>query len=436
MSKAKNVIDFYLYCDKLTQMIRTGWVKWHVDSDRLESIAEHIYSTSMLALGIWSEYDVDIDIEKVMMMLACHEMEEILIGDKTLFEISRSDKLLEGHEAISFLLAPLKRGSQICDLILEFDERESKEARFSFFVDKFQGDIDSKIHDSLGQIDLNKQEDNEIFYDKRVQKLLQNGNSFSDMWLLFGQQAYHYDGAFLELSNYVLGHDFISSDGYMKVVDEGESRSRNVIDFYLYCDKLKNTIRKGFLDWHVDSDRLESIAEHIYGTMMLALGVWSEYDVDVDIKKVMMMLACHETEEILIGDKTMFDISREEKKAIGHEAVTTILSPLRQGDEIRDLILEFDERESKEARFSFFVDKFQFELKSKIYDSKGCVDLDNQEGNDSFYDERIHSLIEEGKSFSEMMLLFGQENYHYDEEFLDLSNYLLKQDFSFVKSKK
>ena len=36
---------------------------------------------------------------------------------------------------------------------------------------------------------------------------------------------------FLELSNYVLGHDFISSDGYMKVVDEGESRSRNVIDF-------------------------------------------------------------------------------------------------------------------------------------------------------------------------------------------------------------
>ena len=214
------------------------------------------------------------------------------------------------------------------------------------------------------------------------------------------------------------------------------SKAKNVIDFYLYCDKLTQMIRTGWVKWHVDSDRLESIAEHIYSTSMLALGIWSEYDVDIDIEKVMMMLACHEMEEILIGDKTMFDISREEKKAIGHEAVTTILSPLRQGDEIRDLILEFDERESKEARFSFFVDKFQFELKSKIYDSKGCVDLDNQEGNDSFYDERIHSLIEEGKSFSEMMLLFGQENYHYDEEFLDLSNYLLKQDFSFVKSKK
>ena len=169
---------FYLYCDKLTQMIRTGWVKWHVDSDRLESIAEHIYSTSMLALGIWSEYDVDIDIEKVMMMLACHEMEEILIGDKTLFEISRSDKLLEGHEAISFLLAPLKRGSQIRDLILEFDERESKEARFSFFVDKFQFELKSKIYDSKGCVDLDNQEGNDSFYDERIHSLIEEGKSF------------------------------------------------------------------------------------------------------------------------------------------------------------------------------------------------------------------------------------------------------------------
>lgn len=40
------------------------------------------------------------------------------------------------------------------------------------------------------------------------------------------------------------------------------------------------------------------------------------------------MLALHELEEIVIGDLTQFQISREEKARLGHEAVRDVLSPL------------------------------------------------------------------------------------------------------------
>ena len=40
------------------------------------------------------------------------------------------------------------------------------------------------------------------------------------------------------------------------------------------------------------------------------------------------MLAVHELEEIYIGDLTQFEISKEEKKKMGHEAVAKILANL------------------------------------------------------------------------------------------------------------
>lgn len=42
----------------------------------------------------------------------------------------------------------------------------------------------------------------------------------------------------------------------------------------------------------------------------------SEYEYDIDIKKVLFMLAIHELEEIVIGDLTWFQISKEEKKMV------------------------------------------------------------------------------------------------------------------------
>ena len=66
------------------------------------------------------------------------------------------------------------------------------------------------------------------------------------------------------------------------------SKEKNVIEYYVLCNKLKNVIRKGWRDWNVSKERLESVAEHVYGVQMLAIAMYSEYNYDIDIKKVFM----------------------------------------------------------------------------------------------------------------------------------------------------
>lgn len=53
-------------------------------------------------------------------------------------------------------------------------------------------------------MDLNDQDSNKTFKNERVQKLLKAGNSWSTMWLKFGQDVYPYDENFLSVSNYVI----------------------------------------------------------------------------------------------------------------------------------------------------------------------------------------------------------------------------------------
>ena len=68
-------------------------------------------------------------------------------------------------------------------------------------------------------------------------------------------------------------------------------KAKTVVGFYVLCQKLKNTIRSGWKAWNVKSKRLESVAEHVYGAQQLAIAMWSQYNYDVDIYKVIMMLA-------------------------------------------------------------------------------------------------------------------------------------------------
>lgn len=201
------------------------------------------------------------------------------------------------------------------------------------------------------------------------------------------------------------------------------NKEEKVIKYYVLCNTLKNTIRTGWKDWKVSKDRLESVAEHIYGVQMLAIAMHSEYNYDLDIKKVIMMLAIHELEEIYIGDLTLFQITKQEKEKLGHEAILKVLDGLLNKEELLELILEFDEQETKEAIFAFQCDKLECDLQSKIYDEENAVDLNNQQGNKIFNDKKVQELLKKETTWSGMWLSFGQDRYNYDKHFTAISNY-------------
>ena len=218
------------------------------------------------------------------------------------------------------------------------------------------------------------------------------------------------------------------------------SKERKVLEFYVLCNRLKNVIRTGWKDWHVSADRLESVAEHIYSTQMLAIAIKYEYNYDIDLYKVIYMIAIHEIGENVIGDITIFDMPKEEKRRIEREAVLKIFKSFTNMEYVKELYFEFEKGETKEAKYAKHCDKLDCTLQAKLYDEQGSVDLNNQEDNKSFHDEEVQKLLKENNnSWSVMMLKLWQNKCDYDDNFnkiidyacdnkiSDLSNYLIKK---------
>lgn len=214
------------------------------------------------------------------------------------------------------------------------------------------------------------------------------------------------------------------------------SKEGNVINYYVLCNRLKNVIRTGWKDWNVKRDRLESVAEHIFGVQMLAIAMYSEFEYDIDIQKVLYMLAIHELGEILIGDLTLFDISSSLKKEIEFNAVNEILKSLLNKEQLKELFEEFENRQTNEALFAYQCDKLECDLQCKLYDEEQCVDIKNRRATDDKMNDLVKDLLLQTNSWSKMWLLFGQKMYPYDDNFKSVSDYAIQNDIGARKLKK
>lgn len=131
-----------------------------------------------------------------------------------------------------------------------------------------------------------------------------------------------------------------------------EEKLENTLRFYVLATQLKYKVRSGWDDthWNISGKRRESIAEHIYGTCILAIALDSEFKTDLDLEKVIMMLVLHELGEVLIGDITPFDnIPKEQKVEIEFKAIREVLGDLQKNKVYYDLLKEFDQKKTKEA---------------------------------------------------------------------------------------
>ena len=210
MNKACNVVKYYVLCNRLKDLIRSGWKKWNVNRDRLESVAEHVYGVQSLAIAMYSEYNYDIDIYKVILMLAVHELEETVIGDLTVWDTTSEDKTNKGHKAVEKILSDLVRGDEIRNLIFEFDERKTAESIFAYHCDKLECDLQCKLYDEEGCVDMNHQNNNSIMSDDMVKKLIEDGNeTWSNMWLEFDRSKFIDDDNFMEVLNYIKENNIV-----------------------------------------------------------------------------------------------------------------------------------------------------------------------------------------------------------------------------------
>ena len=210
--RLESTMRFYLLATQLKYKIRSGWneIHWNVNKERLESIAEHIYGTCILALSIDSEFETGLDIGKVIKMLVLHELGEVVIGDITPFDnITPEEKMKNEHAAIKEVLGDLIKRKEYFALLLEFDERKTKEVIFAYHCDKLDADIQAKVYQDIGcQNPLDKQENNVVFKSKKVQKMVQDGAKTAfDIWYEWDKSLYADDENFSALLDYIKNVD-------------------------------------------------------------------------------------------------------------------------------------------------------------------------------------------------------------------------------------
>ena len=206
--KLRNSMRFYLLATQLKYKIRSGWDKthWNVSKERIESIAEHVYGTCILALSIDSEFKTNLDINKVIKMLVLHELGEVIIGDITPFDnITPEEKMKKEHEAMREVIGDLVNQEEFLSLLFEFDEKKTKEAIFAHHCDKLEADIQAKVYQDMGcQHSLDEQEDNVVFKSNKVQQMVKDGAQTAfDSWYEGDKSLYYDDEDFARLLDYV-----------------------------------------------------------------------------------------------------------------------------------------------------------------------------------------------------------------------------------------
>lgn len=213
-----------------------------------------------------------------------------------------------------------------------------------------------------------------------------------------------------------------------------ENKIKTIIDYYILTNKLKDLVRTGWKRWGVKRKRVESVAEHIYGTCMLAVAVWSETLPEVNLNEVILMLALHETEENIINDITPYDGEEKLKiKKSGQKAVQAIFKNLIAKDVYFKLVQDFDAQSTPEAIFARKCDKLESDLQARLYSDEGCLLYENAD--DIKNNETIQKLKKQGiNDVADYFILVDRKYFKEDDIFKKINAYI--QGKPILKSKK
>jgi len=106
----------------------------------------------------------------------------------------------------------------------------------------------------------------------------------------------------------------------------------------------------------------QSVAEHINRVSYIGF-VLASMDKSVDISKVLKMCLFHDTAEARVSDLNYVHQKYTERKE--EEAIKDLTSTLPFGDDVREIIEEYEKRETKEARLAKDADNLEFLLSLK-----------------------------------------------------------------------
>ena len=136
-----DVLKLYYQFIHLKNLYRQGWLTHIIGLDaenRVESVADHSWSVTILCMSIIQKYHLDLDLEKCMKIAIVHELGEIYAGDFIPNQVSKEEKHKLEEQAVDSLLNEASFDNNFKELWLEYENQLSEEAVFVKQVDKLE----------------------------------------------------------------------------------------------------------------------------------------------------------------------------------------------------------------------------------------------------------------------------------------------------------
>lgn len=143
-----------------------------------------------------------------------------------------------------------------------------------------------------------------------------------------------------------------------------------LLDFFYLALELKKVPRKGWKN-KASIERPESVADHSYGTAIIAM-VLSDLQ-KLDTPKIIKMALLHDLAETITGDFMPEEIPKEIKNSSEVDAMNEILSklPMSIAEEYAKIWQEYLQANTKESILLHDIDKMEMAIQAAKYSSEG-----------------------------------------------------------------
>jgi len=140
----KNIAKLLFQANILKKVPRSGY---HFLGSGRESVAEHIYSTAFVAY-ILSEIETEVDALRLISMCLVHDLTEARIGD--LNSVQKRYVTSDEDKALADTIRELPFGGSLAELVREFNQGQTREARLARDADQIAFILDLKALSDIG----------------------------------------------------------------------------------------------------------------------------------------------------------------------------------------------------------------------------------------------------------------------------------------------
>lgn len=150
MGGLRDRLAFFVATDALKTEHRANWVR---DEPRFETVAEHVWHTTLLAMLFADAAPEGTDHNKVRDLLVVHDLVEVFAGDVPVWDVDGQNGIEDREWAAGVMLTamlPADQRERIDSLWQEFQRQHTLEARFARAIDAIHPMIMSWYPPAIG----------------------------------------------------------------------------------------------------------------------------------------------------------------------------------------------------------------------------------------------------------------------------------------------